>query len=51
MQKYSHYEEEKLLDILRKTWKKMSENGHEAALKLNYKPEMLAVVKKALGVA
>lgn len=49
--KYSHYEEEKLLDILRKTWKKMSEKGHEAALKLNYTPEMLVVVKKALGVA
>ena len=49
--KYSHYEEEKLLDILRKTWKKMSEKGHEAALKLNYTPEMLAVVKKALGAA
>ncbi len=49
--KYSHYEEEKLLDILRKTWKKMSGKGHEAALKLNYTPEMLAVVKKALGAA
>jgi len=49
--KYSHYEEEKLLDILRKTWKKMSEKGHEAALKLDYTPEMLAVVKKALGAA
>lgn len=49
--KYSHYEEEKLLDILRKTWKKMSERGHEAALKLDYTPEMLAVVKKALGAA
>lgn len=47
--KYSHYEEEKLLDILRKTWKKMSEKGHEAALKLDYTPAMLAVVKKALG--
>lgn len=45
----SRYEEEKLLDILRKTWKKMSEKGHEAALKLNFKPEMLAVVQKALG--
>jgi len=50
VQKYSHYDEEKLLDILRKTWKKMSDQGHEAALKLNYTPEMLAVVKKALGV-
>ncbi len=45
----SRYEEEKLLDILRKTWKKMSEKGHEAALKLNYTPEMLAVIQKALG--
>ena len=50
VQKYSsRYEEEKLLDILRKTWKKMSEKGHEAALKLDYTPEMLAVVQKALG--
>lgn len=49
--KYSHYEEEKLLDILRKTWKKMSEKGHETALQLNYTPAMLAVVKKALGLA
>ena len=47
--KYSHYEEEKLLDILRKTWRKMSEAGHTAALKLNFTPEMLAVVQKALA--
>jgi len=47
--KYSHYEEEKLLDILRKTWRKMSENGHAAALKLNYTPEILAVIQKALA--
>lgn len=50
VQKYgSQYDEEKLLDIVRKTWKKMSEKGHEAALKLDFTPEMLAVVKKALG--
>lgn len=48
--KYSHYEEDKLLDIVRKTWHKMSEKGHEAALKLNYKPDMLAIIKKALGL-
>ena len=48
--KYSHYEEEKLLDILRKTWRKMSDNGHAAALKLNYTPELLAVIQKALAV-
>lgn len=49
--KYSHYEEDKLLGILRKTWQKMSEKGHAAALKLNYTPEMLAVVQKALAAA
>ena len=49
--KYSHYEEEKLLGILRKTWKKMSDKGHAAALKLDYTPEMLAVVQKALAGA
>lgn len=49
--KYSHYEEDKLLGILRKTWLKMSEKGHAAALQLNYPPEMLAVVKKALAAA
>lgn len=47
--KYNHYAEEKLLDILRKTWRKMSDAGHAAALKLNYTPEMLAVVQKALA--
>lgn len=50
VQKYSsQYDEEKLLDIVRKTWKKMSEKGHEAALKLDFTPEMRAVVQKALG--
>jgi len=47
--KYSHYDEEKLLGILRKTWRKMSDRGHEAALKLNYTPEILAVIQKALA--
>ncbi len=47
--KYSHYDEEKLLGILRKTWRKMSENGHAAALKLNYTPDILAVIQKALA--
>jgi hypothetical protein len=47
--KYSHYEEEKLLDILRKTWRKMSDKGHAAALKLKFTPELLGVIQKALG--
>lgn len=46
--KYSNYEEEKLLDILRKTWRKMSEKGHAAALKLDYTPEIFVLVQKAL---
>lgn len=47
--KYSHYDEEKLLGILRKTWRKMSDKGHAAALKLNYTPDILAVIQKALA--
>jgi hypothetical protein len=49
VEKYSHYDEEKLLGILRKTWRKMSDKGHDAALKLNYTPEILAVIQKALA--
>lgn len=47
--KYSYYDEEKLLGILRKTWRKMSDAGHAAALKLNYTPEILSVIQKALA--
>lgn len=48
--KYSHYDEEKMLDILRKTWKKMSPRGHEAALNLIKLPEALVpVVLKAVA--
>ena len=47
--KYSRYEEEKLLGILRKTWRKMSDNGHAVALNLDYTPEILAVIQKALA--
>ncbi|PHN01423.1 DUF4202 domain-containing protein [Flavilitoribacter nigricans] len=43
------YEEEKLIDIVQKTWRKMSEKGHEAALKLDYSPESLDLIKKALA--
>ncbi|WP_242205737.1 DUF4202 domain-containing protein [Aestuariivivens insulae] len=42
--------EEKVIDILQKTWKKMSEKGHEAALKLNYSDKNLSLVKQALGI-
>lgn len=49
--KYSHYDEEKMFGILRKTWKKMSGRGHEAALKLDFTPPLLAMVSKALAGA
>ena len=45
----SKHEEDKLIDIIRKTWNKMSTQGHEAALKLPLSAEMLALVGKALA--
>jgi len=42
------YSEEKLIDILQKTWRKMSEEGQQAALKLPLSGESLALVGKAL---
>lgn len=42
------YEEEKIIDILQKTWNKMSEKGHELALKLNLSASALALINKAL---
>ncbi len=42
------HDEEKLINIIKKTWDKMSEKGHEAALKINYTPENLELIKKAL---
>lgn len=46
---FSHkYPEEKLLDILRKTWRKMSEKGQQAALKLPLSHDSLELIGKAL---
>ena len=42
------HDEEKLIDIIRKTWNKMSTKGHEAALKLPLCDAMLGLVGKAL---
>jgi len=39
----------KVIDIVRKTWKKMSNTGHQAALALNYTPEALELIKEALS--
>lgn len=40
--------EEKIVSIIAKTWKKMSEAGHAAALKLEFSPEEQAVIAQAL---
>lgn len=44
------HDEEKLKNIILKTWNKMSEKGHQAALKINYTPENLQLIKDALGL-
>jgi hypothetical protein len=44
----SKHDEAKLIDIIQKTWNKMSEAGHAAALKLPLSDAMLALVTKAL---
>ena len=43
------HEEEKVIGILKKTWRKMSERGHEAALKLPMGAEERRLVEKALS--
>lgn len=42
------HDEEKLIPIVQKTWKKMTDRGHGAALALDYAPEDRAVIDKAL---
>ncbi|MES2824459.1 MAG: DUF4202 domain-containing protein [Pseudomonadota bacterium] len=43
------HNEEKLIDIIQKTWNKMSTKGHEAALKLPLSQAILTLVGKALS--
>lgn len=40
--------EEKLVDIVAKTWNKMSDKGHEAALQLSFSMEEQNIIQKAL---
>ncbi len=48
---HPQYDEAKWLDILRKTWKKMSSAGHEAALSKIKLPEHLTpLIVKAVGI-
>ncbi len=43
------HDEQKLIDIIQKTWAKMSQDGHEAALKLHYSADMTELIQKALA--
>jgi hypothetical protein len=43
------HEEEKLISIIQKTWHKMSEAGHQAALKLPLPEALLSLIQKALS--
>ncbi len=43
------HDEEKLIRILRKTWKKMSDRGHAAAMKLKLGARELELISKALA--
>ncbi len=45
--KHAH-EEEKIIEIIQKTWKKMSPKGQEAALKLTHSEKALGLVERAL---
>ncbi len=42
------HSDEKLLDIIKKTWRKMSEKGHGSALKINFSNPSFELIQKAL---
>lgn len=43
------HQEEKVIDIIRKTWKKMSDKGHKAALRLKYSDKSMSLIKQAIA--
>ncbi len=43
------HSEQRIIDIVQKTWAKMSEKGHQAALELTLLPHLQALVSKALS--
>jgi hypothetical protein len=45
----ARHDEATLLRVLRKTWKKMSATGHQAALGLELAPGLRAIVEKAVA--
>lgn len=42
------HDDDKLIDIVKKTWHKMSEAGHKKALELSYSDRSLHLIKQAL---
>jgi len=44
------HDREKIKNIILKTWNKMSENGHQEALKINFSDENLQLIKDSLGL-
>ena len=47
----AQHEQEKLIRILRRTWKKMSQRGREAALQLELAEPVRELIEQALGTA
>ncbi|WP_141765682.1 DUF4202 domain-containing protein, partial [Hymenobacter coccineus] len=45
----AQHPEEKIIEIVQKTWPKMTARGHALALQLPFSPEALALVSKALA--
>ncbi|MCH7960116.1 MAG: DUF4202 domain-containing protein [Candidatus Hydrogenedentes bacterium] len=45
----NNMDEAKAIDVIRKTWKKMTERGHQAALALSLSPESQRLVEQALS--
>lgn len=43
------HSEEKIIDIVQKTWRKMSDKGHQAALKIPYSEEIYKILQKSLA--
>ena len=44
------HDREKIKNIILKTWNKMSEKGHQEALKINFSSTNLELIKEALGL-
>jgi hypothetical protein len=44
------HDREKMKNIILKTWNKMSENGHQDALKINFGDSNLQLIKDSLGL-